>query len=163
MQTLFVRVQLILFALLLCLTDAARAELTIEITQGAQGALPIAIVPFAGNDASGGAAQDDIAAIVSADLQRSGRFKPLPAQDMLEKPSEASQVNFQNWRVLGMDNLVIGKLQGDNAGGYNVDFQLFDVFQGNSLLGYTVHGSGKELRRIAHHIADLIYEKLTGE
>lgn len=151
--------QLLLALLLFCASEA-RAGLTIEITKGAQGALPIAIVPFAGGGAN---PDDDVAAIVAADLQRSGRFNPMPATDMLEKPSEAAQINFQNWRVLGMDNLVIGKVRSDGGGSYDIDFQLFDVFQGSPLMGYTVHATAKELRRAAHHIADLIYEKLTGE
>ena len=160
MRLLMNRLHLILLATLLLLVGPAHAELTIEITKGAEGALPIAIVPFA---TDGAAPTDDVATIVAADLQRSGRFNPMPSADMLERPSEAAKVDFQNWRVLGMDNLVIGKMRADGAGGFDVDFQLFDVFQGSSLLGYTIHASPAELRRVAHHIADLIYEKLTGE
>ena len=151
--------QSVLALLLLCVGQA-QAGLTIEITKGAQGALPIAIVPFA---AGGASPNEDVAAIVAADLQRSGRFNPMPAADMLERPSEAAQINFQNWRVLGMDNLIIGKVRAADGGNFDIDFQLFDVFQGNPLMGYTIHAAPAELRRAAHHIADLIYEKLTGE
>ncbi len=149
---------LLLVALLFAGT--AQAELTIEITKGAAGAQPIAIVPFG---SAGEVPREDLAAIISADLQRSGRFNPMPSTDMLEKPVDAAQINFQNWRVLGMDNLVIGKLRGNSSTGFDVDFQLFDVFQGKGLMGYTIHASAAEMRRVAHHIADLIYEKLTGE
>ncbi len=159
MRSLLTRLPLLLLATLL-FAGPAQAELTIEITKGAAGALPIAIVPFG---SAGEVPREDLAAIISADLQRSGRFNPMPATDMLEKPTDAAQVNFQNWRVLGMDNLVIGKLRGDSSGGFDVDFQLFDVFQGKGLMGYTIHAGAPELRRVAHHIADLIYEKLTGE
>lgn len=159
MRLRFSNVMLILL-LLTCAVGSANAELTIEITKGRAGALPIAIVPFG---SAGEAPRDDMAAIISADLQRSGRFKPMPSTDMLERPSEAAQVNYQNWRVLGMDNLVVGKLRGDSNSGFDVDFQLLDVFQGKGLMGYTIHAGPAEMRRVAHHIADLIYEKLTGE
>jgi TolB protein len=158
-RSLMTRLPLLLLATLL-FAASAQAELTIEITKGAAGALPIAIVPFG---AAGEAPREDLAAIISADLLRSGRFKPMPSTDMLEKPSDAAQVNFQNWRVLGMDNLVIGKVRGDSSSGFDIDFQLFDVFQGKGLMGYTIHAGPAEMRRVAHHIADLIYEKLTGE
>jgi TolB protein len=158
-RSLMTRLPLLLLATLLFATTA-QAELTIEITKGAAGALPIAIVPFG---VAGEAPHDDLATIISADLQRSGRFNPMPSTDMLEKPSDAAQVNFQNWRVLSMDNLVIGKLRGNSNSGFDVDFQLFDVFQGKGLMGYTIHAGSAEMRRVAHHIADLIYEKLTGE
>ena len=159
MRSLITRLQLLLLATLL-FAGPAQAELTIEITKGAAGALPIAIVPFG---TAGEAPSEDLATIIAADLRRSGRFNPMPSTDMLEKPSDAAQVNFQNWRVLGMDNLVIGKIRGDSNSGFDVDFQLFDVFQGKGMMGYTIHAGPAELRRVAHHIADLIYEKLTGE
>jgi TolB protein len=71
----------------------ATAGLTIEITEGAEGALPIAVVPF------GGSSPEDIAAIVASDLKRSGRFKPLPASDMLARPRTKAEVDFRDWRA----------------------------------------------------------------
>lgn len=155
------RVHSIWFVLLLALNVSAE-ELTIEITKGVTAALPIAIVPFGGQQVIGDP-QRDIAAIVASDLKRSGRFNPLPSRDMLERPSEGSTVNFQNWRVLGMDNLVVGKIAASGAGMYTVQFQLYGVFQGEQLLGLRIPAKGDDLRRVAHHISDLIYEKLTGE
>jgi TolB protein len=144
--------------LLLCLAAGARAELTIQITQGMEGAAPIAIVPFA----AAGPLPADVAAVVAADLERSGRFAPLPVADMLERPSDGAQVDFKNWRMLGQHHLVVGQVLNE-AGGYMVQFQLFDVYQGGQLLALRVPAGSNELRRAAHHIADLIYEKLTGE
>ena len=53
-------------------------------------------------------APENISAIVSADLNRSGRFESLPDSDLIAHPTEASQVQFQNWRMVNVDNLVIG-------------------------------------------------------
>jgi len=143
----------------------ARAVLNIEITQGVDEATPIAVVPF-GN--SGMATLPvDLAEIISADLQRSGRFSPLPRRDFLARPSEGRQVRFKDWRVLNAENLVIGKIT-RSGNGYTIQFQLFDVFRGVQLVGYNIPADGRVLpvsglRRAAHQIADIIYEALTGE
>lgn len=139
---------------------AAQAVLTIEINKGVEGAVPVAVVPF------GGAAQglpEDVSAIIAADLQRSGRFAPLPPTDMLSRPTDAAQVNFRDWRVLGMDSLVIGAIDPTGPDTYNIRFQVFDVLRGGQLIGFTVPAKRGQLRRVAHQIADQIYEALTGE
>ena len=70
--------------------------------------MPIAVVPF-GWQGSGPAAFD-LAGVVSADLGSSGRFAPMATRDMVSRPTQASQVNFQQWRTLEADYLVIGTL-----------------------------------------------------
>ena len=62
----------------LLLMVSAHADLTIEITQGSEGALPIAIVPF--QQPVTGAPAQNVDQIVTSDLARSGRFHhcPLP-------------------------------------------------------------------------------------
>jgi TolB protein len=127
-----------------------------------EGSLPIAVVPF-GWSGSAGTAPDNIAAIISADLGRSGRFEPLPDSDLVAHPTEAAQVQFHNWRMVNVDNLVIGKITQGSAGQYTVEFQLFDILRGKQIASYTLPADRQDLRRVAHHIADLIYEKLTGE
>jgi len=151
----------LLFGLLL-LGNSAQGALTIEITQGIEGAVPVAVVPFGWTGAST-TAPENIAAIISADLSRSGRFEPLPDRDLIAHPTRAEQVQFHNWRIMSVDNLVIGSVKEPRPGQYTVQFQLFDVFRGKQITGYSFNSSGKDLRRIAHHISDLIYEKLTGQ
>jgi TolB protein len=152
------------FLLLFLLTvgGAAHAALTIEITQGMEGAMPIAVVPFGWTDPSR-AAPENIAAIIGADLNRSGRFETLPDSDLIAYPTAAEEVKFHNWRMVNVDSLVIGRVTPAGADRYTVQFQLFDVLRGKQLLGYSFPTAGKDLRRVAHHISDLIYEKLTGE
>lgn len=140
----------------------SQAALTIEITEGIEGALPIAIVPFA----SQGMEQQppiDLAGIISADLHRSGRFKTLAKEDMLTRPNSAAQVKFRNWRALGQESLVIGHVKQTGTDQYVVTFQLFDVFRGAQLTGYSIPTNGKDLRRTAHRISDIVYEKIIGE
>lgn len=138
----------------------AQALLTIEITGGSDAALPIAIVPFGTEGAS---APEDISAIIRNDLASSGRFAPLDEQDLVSRPTEQSQVNFADWRLLRSEGLLIGKVSSQDGENYQVQFQLFDVYRGQQLAGkrYQVPASG--VRALGHQIADVVYETLTGE
>lgn len=157
-----VRVLLTCWLALGLLAGPAYAALTIEITQGAQGALPIAIVPFGWQGPAPNPPQD-VASIISSDLYRSGRFAPVPAKNMPEQPHDGNQVNFASWRAVGTPNLVVGQIRPTGQGMYVVQFQLFDVYQGTQLTGYSITAPASELRHVAHHISDIIYEKLTGQ
>lgn len=145
---------------LLTWMSAAGAALHIQITKGVQGALPIAIVPFAWQGAQ--PLPTDVAAVVSGDLARSGRFKAFPPGDMLEKPTQAAAINFGNWRAVGVNDVAIGRIQ-PSGGGYTIEFQLFDVYTGRQLLGYRLPVRADALRAAAHRVSNMIYEKLTGQ
>ena len=144
------------------LSGAARAVLNIEITQGVEGAMPIAVVPFAWKGPTPQPPQD-IAAIVRNNLARSGRFDPLPVKDMLAKPDSDAEINFSNWRIIGSENLVVGNVDYLGADRYKIRFRVYDVFKGKYLDGYVLSVAGPRLRQAAHHVSDLIYELLTGE
>lgn len=137
----------------------ARAQLQFEVTGGATGAQPIAIVPFAANEGL-----MDVAQVIEGDLVRSGLFYALPRTDMLEKPSEPKQIDHRNWRAVNMDNIVIGSVKRDpGSDRVTVRFYLFDVLRGEQRLGFEMPAAEpSQLRYTAHQIADLIFEKLTG-
>ena len=153
---------LLILGLALLPLAASRATLEIVITHGVSTAAPVAIVPFAW-EVQGSPPATDVAAVVSADLTRSGRFKAIPVKSMLEKPTEASAINFINWRVLGVDDLVIGRIKAADSGNLQVEFQLFNVYTGRQLLGLGVLTPPQNLRWTAHKVSDLIYQKLTGQ
>ena len=152
---------------LLCLLvlvplGTAQAVLNIDIVKGVSGAVPVAIVPF-GWEGPGAAPSLDVAAVIGADLTRSGRFKAIPDSAMLEKPVQASAINFTNWRVLAVNDLVIGRIKPAGAGNYAVEFQVFNVYTGAQLMGLSVLTPPQNLRWAAHKVSDLIYQKLTGQ
>ncbi len=153
--------KILLISLFVFYQSLAWAELTIEITKGVETAVPIAIVPFAGQNTVA-QSSTNITSVIQADLNRSGLFKTLTERDMLTKPTQAEKVRFRNWQALGQEYLVIGQVN-PVTGGNQVQFQLYDVYKGEQLIGYRLNVSTKELRRTAHHISDLIYEKLTGK
>lgn len=146
--------------LLLGLSTLARAELTIQITKGEGSAVPIAVVPFGWQGA--GAAPYDVASVVASDLARTGRFKPVPEKDMLQKPTTAAEIQFQNWRMIDTEVIVIGQVKQQPGGQNLIEFRVFDVLRGEQLLGYQVSSDAAGMRRAAHRISDLIFEKLTG-
>ena len=152
---------LVLCALALVAGPLANAQLEIEITRGAGKQTPIAVVPF-GWQGNPGSMPEDIASIVAADLERSGRFAPLPEGDMLQKPTTGTDVDFSDWSILGVEAVVVGQLieTGENA--YTVQFQLFDVFGRQQLVGYRMPASRGTLRQAAHRVADMVFEELTG-
>lgn len=138
----------------------AHAVLKIEITGGSDAALPIAIVPFG---QEGFDVPEDIAEVIKNDLASTGRFAPVDKQDLISQPSEQADINFSDWRLLRSEGLLIGKVKSQDGENYEVQFQLFDVFKGEQLVGkrYNVPASG--MRSLAHQIADIVYETLTGE
>lgn len=144
--------------LLLGLSSLARAELEITISGGEETAAPIAIVPFKGLEG----VSADVAKIIEADLARTGLFKPLARESMLEKPFDISQVNYANWRAVSADSVVIGQLT-QSANGIGARFYLLDSVGQKQLLGYDMPAvQPTQIRYLAHQMADLIFEKLTG-
>jgi TolB protein len=160
MRDLLVR-WLVVFALLVALTGTADAQLEFEITDFVGKRTPVAIVPF-GFEGETPAAPFDIDDVIAADLNRSGRFRPIPETDMLQKPIASVDVDFDDWSILGVEAVVIGKITQTGANAYSVQFQAFDVFKREQLVGYRMPASRGTMRQVAHRAADMIYEKLTG-
>ncbi|MGR8978530.1 MAG: Tol-Pal system beta propeller repeat protein TolB [Gammaproteobacteria bacterium] len=140
--------------------SAVFAEMDIEITEGIESALPIAVVPFASQGTP--SVPVNISEVVNSDLGRSGYFKILNERLMPERPSSAEQVQFERWKSMGQNYLVVGQVS-PGGGQYNVQFQLLDVNAGSQLLGFRMTSPSGDLRRTAHHISDLIFEKLIGK
>ena len=148
--------------LLLTLMSAnVNAALTIEVTQGVEGALPIAVVPF---DTSRLDVElpADVAEIVANDLNRSGIFKTMVRQKLPAQPHYSTQVLYPRWRNAGQEYLVVGRIFQKSSGQYEIQFQLLDVLKQKQLVGYSLPVKKRNLRSSAHEISDLIYEKITG-
>jgi len=160
MQTIKCKVYL-LAVLLLGASFGARAALTIEITQGVDSALPIAVVPF---DVSKipGKLPVDLAEVVSNDLNRSGVLRAMERNAMPETPHYGNQVNFGHWRNAGQDYLLVGRVMEKSAGIYRIEFQLMDVLKKQQIFGRYIEAKSRHLRKSAHRISDDIYQAITG-
>ena len=137
------------------------AVLDIKITQGIEQALPIAIVPFGWSEASN-VAPIDLTTIITNDLKRSGRFDVMNELDLPQRPSEYDAINFSDWRKLGMENILIGNLNLTAKGDYEISFRLVDIYRGKQIAGFKIPAKPNLLRRVAHQISDIVFEKLTG-
>ena len=109
----------------------AHAVLDIKITQGIEEPIPIAITMFGWSQA-GRVAPIDIVEIITNDLARSGRFNVMDAQDLPQNPTQFDAINFNDWRKLGMENIVIGNLVLTDSGNYDVSFRLVDIYRTES-------------------------------
>ncbi len=140
---------------------AAKAALTIEITGGVEGALPIAVVPFDTSRLSS-KLPVDLAEIVASDLNRSGVLKSMNRSELPANPHYSNQVQYARWRSVGQDYLVVGRVLEKSAGLYTIEFQLLDVLKQKQLLGRSMPARKRNLRSRAHQISDYIYEQITG-
>nr|WP_216613144.1 Tol-Pal system beta propeller repeat protein TolB [Vibrio owensii] len=171
-----------MFVLLGSLTSVAHAALELVITDGIDSARPIAVVPFKWEGSE--PLPTDISAVIASDLQRSGKFSPVPTSKMPQTPFNESEVNFDAWTGLGVDALLTGSIKKNEQGNYVVNYQLVDVVRGqltggNSkalggdgelvlskdhvLFNKVATVEGPRMREYAHRISDLVYEQLTGE
>ncbi|EQD59268.1 translocation protein TolB precursor [mine drainage metagenome] len=141
---------------------AASASLRIQITRGIRVATPIAIIPFAWEVP--GPKNVAVANVIAHDLSRTGLFKALPRHDLIQHPTRPGQINFLNWKALGMDYLVIGHIQPRQKGpGWMLVFHLYNVPAENQILAYAVPTDPKQLRLTAHYVSDLIFQNLTDQ
>ncbi|MCY4264012.1 MAG: Tol-Pal system beta propeller repeat protein TolB [Gammaproteobacteria bacterium] len=143
------------------LSGLARAELSIQITQGVDNPVPIAVVPFdwEGN----GVLSEDVAQIVINDLEQVGEFRSLARSNMLSLPNEESEVFFRDWRTLAQDYLLVGKIS--RAAGsqlVQVQYEFFDINREMKLAGEVLTGSVTQLRDIGHEISNVVFELVTG-
>jgi TolB protein len=135
----------------------ALAQFRVEVTGVGLTQLPIAVAPFRG-DAE---APQKIAAIVQADLERSGQFRAIDASGAAL--DEGSRPDLTPWRQKSADSLAAGSVTRLADGRYDVRFRLWDVVRGQDLGGQSYAVTVGDLRLAAHRIADYIYQKLTGE
>lgn len=148
---------------LFCLsfTSVAQAVLKIDITEGFEGALPIAVIPFQWNGAAK-VPNGDVSAIIMSDLARSGKFSPVAEKDLIARPQKLADVHYKTWRIAGMDHIVIGSVTRQADGSYQVEFRLIDILKAKQVLGYSFSATDKTLRAVSHQISDYIFTHITG-
>ena len=151
-------IRYILLGLVLVVGSAQAAD-PLVISSGSDRAIPIAVVPFGWQ--GGQPLPEDLANIVSDDMRNSGVFSPIPRQNMLSQPSQASEVIFRDWKALGANYVLVGNIV-PNGGRLQINYALFNVSTEQQVLTGNVGGSTDQLRDMAHFISDQAYEKLTG-
>jgi TolB protein len=139
--------------------SVARAQLTIEIVGGGATTIPIAIVPFAGEATF----PLGVTGVVGADLARSGLFKLVDAGGVVPRPSRTQEVRYGDWTARGADAVVVGSMAALADGRIQLHFSLLDAVKQSELTDFNFTVAPTQVRAAAHKIADIIYEKLTGD
>ncbi len=141
-------------------TLPAWALVELNVNKGNVEPLPIAITDFQSNDQLGA----QISQIVSADLKRSGLFAPIDKGAFIEKISNPDATpRFDDWKVINAQALVTGSVGREADGRIRAQYRLWDTFAGQQMSGEQFFANSANTRRVAHIIADAIYERITGE
>lgn len=156
LKTLAVGLMLVLSTVLS--TVPARAIIELDVTKGNVDPLPIALPAFQGPQGR------EITEVITADLQRSGLFAPIDPSAFIQKDvSPDATPRFPDWTVINAQALVTGKVTPEADGRLRVEVRLWDSFAGEQLIGQQFYTTPENWRRVAHIVADAIYERLTGE
>ena len=143
--------------------DHAHAVVELNITQGNIQPLPIAIPDFASDGTIDAGAAREISDVVSNDLKSSGLFLPIAPAAFIEKGLDVARApRFEDWRPINAQAVVIGRI-GNSDGKLRAEFRLWDVLSSKQLAGEQFFTQAKDARRVGHIIADVIYERMTGE
>ena len=148
---------------LLVMSAGARAASSLDaiiIDTGYDKQTTIAVVPFAQGPEF--ANEKPMSEIIDFDLARSGQFAPTASDNMLSRPTQRKDVFFRDWRILGVEYLVIGRTSVDSTGKLRVDYHLFDVFNEREMIVDALTTTRDRWRDAAHGVADRIYEAITG-
>ncbi|MDZ4332311.1 MAG: Tol-Pal system beta propeller repeat protein TolB [Pseudomonas sp.] len=141
------------------LVGTVQAADPLVISSGTDRATPIAVVPFGWQ--GGSVLPEDMAEIIGNDLRNSGVFEPIPRQNMISLPTQATEVIYRDWQALGAQYVLVGSIV-PSAGRLQIQFALFNVTTQQQVMTGSVGGGVDQLRDMAHHIADQSFEKLTG-
>ena len=148
-----------LFCAVFLTASMANAALEIEISGGGAQQIPIAIVPFGGASNT----KENINEIIAADLHRSGLFRVLETRGMANLPTTPAQIKYAEWAALQAQAITVGNVESVAGGRLKVSFQLMDVLKQTQLAGMDYQIAPSQMRTTAHKIADIIYQKLTGQ
>jgi TolB protein len=143
---------------------SAQEGLRIDITQGVMKPMPIAITDMYGSNPNDQTVGANVSRVVSADLKRSGLFKPIDPKAFIQTPESLRvQPRFGDWRVINAQALVSGSAETQADGRLRVEFRLWDIYGEQQMTGLAYFTQPENWRRVAHIIADAIYKRLTGE
>ncbi len=151
----------LLLILSFMLPAAASAQILEFEVVGQAKPTPVAVVPF-GFQGQGAGMPVNVSDVVKADLWRSGRFAPIEDDKMLQKPTDGKDVDFGDWRILGVEAVLVGSVRQVNADNYTIRFQLFDIVSRRQLVGWSLNSKASNMRGAAHRVSDMVYEALTG-
>jgi TolB protein len=151
------RYSLIIFLSLI--STLSFAELRIEVTKGVDKRVQVAVVPFEWRGK--GRLTDNLSEIIDSDFRLSGRFETTDVEQMLSLPRSAKEVFYRDWKLLKVEYLLIGYIKQEGEA-LRVHYELYNIPKQSIEVSESVIGNRDELRDLAHHVSDVVFEKLTG-
>jgi TolB protein len=143
---------------------AAMAQTRVYVSPGSLTPFPVAAPDFTGLTPE---AQDygrQVTEVIRSNLARSGLFRIIPRDAHIQRDVDINITpEFPDWRVLQAEALLVGQTTVLPDGRLRVEFRLWDVAQENNIDSLQMASTPDNWRRMAHRIADRIYEKMTGE
>src|ERR1700754_1035843 len=102
--------------------------------------------------------------VITNNLRRSGLFAPIDQAAYIDKTVDFDRApNFQNWKTINAQAVVVGRKTRMQDGRLRAEFRLWDITTAQQLAGEQYNTTPESWRRIGHIISDKIYERLTGE
>src|SRR5579883_1669286 len=86
----------------------------IDVNRARTDPIPIAIPPLRGSDGNSAQLGQDMTAVITNDLARSGLFRPIAQQAFIQEQGDVP--NFQNWKAIGAQALVTGRAEAQGGG-----------------------------------------------
>jgi len=155
--------KIVAFICMICISLSVRAELKIDVSGAHSEPTPIALPVFSGNTSRAADIGKDITEVITADLENSGLFRVIDEDAYIQTMDSINTLpKFADWQAIKAHALAHGQVQ-DNGDNLVVSFRLWDVYAGVQMEAKSLTTGVKSWRKIAHVIADAIYERITGE
>ena len=151
----------LLISLIIFFVSSIFTQLRIEIKGGAEDPINIAVVPMKWEVEKPQSVF--IHKIIKTDLESFGEFSVLSPEGMLSLPTSKEEVFYKDWRLLGIDYLIIGSIEDFEINSdIKVNFIIFDIAREKSIHRGDVIGPIASLRKAGHKVSDVIYKKIQG-
>lgn len=147
-------------ALLSVFIGSAFAELRVDIVAGNIAPTPIAIQNFEATETK---LAKTLREIVENDLKSTGLFRIIKPAAHPQMVKMGEMPEFQDWAAIKAQVMVQSKLTKTEDGKYRLQFYVWDITGQEQIEAQVLVAQKKSVRRLAHIMADAIYERLTGE
>ena len=144
--------------IILLIAQPIFSELVLEITKGSDNPYSLALLNFDGSETK----IYEVSNIVKNDLNRTGEFRILDNKQLLSIPTNEDNLNYSDFKLLGIDYIVMGSLEEEDTSNISAVYKIFSVQKESQLRTSTVYGVPNKLKQLAHYISDGIYEEITG-
>ncbi|AKK20354.1 Tol-Pal system protein TolB [Candidatus Liberibacter africanus] len=151
---------LLLVLLVGCFATPAHALVRVNTNISDYSPASIAVTKFVSVDDLGG----KLSEIITKDLQGSDVFNLISQSSFKQKITNPDSVlRFQDWQSIDAQVVITGRVIKEGKDRLRTEFRLWDIKDRKQIIGRKFFSSPANWRKIAHVIADEIYQNITGE